>query len=43
MDSETDVTAAANVEIGFVYLIKAERFYKIGKTNAAGRREREIA
>ena len=30
-------------EIGFVYLIKSGRFYKIGKTNAAGRRERELA
>ena len=29
-------------EIGFVYLIKSGRFYKIGKTNAAGRREYEL-
>ncbi len=28
---------------GFVYLTKSGRFYKIGKTNAAGRRERELA
>jgi len=28
---------------GFVYLIKAGRFYKIGKTNSVGRRERELA
>ena len=28
---------------GFVYRIKSGRFYKIGKTNAAGRRERELA
>ena len=34
---------APRVEIGFVYLIKSGRFYKIGRTNAAGRREREIA
>lgn len=28
---------------GFVYLLKSGRFYKIGKTNHAGRRERELA
>jgi len=28
---------------GFVYLIKSGRYYKIGKTNAAGRREYELA
>jgi len=30
-------------ETGFVYLIKSGRFYKIGKTNAAGRRGYELA
>lgn len=30
-------------EIGFVYLIKSGRFYKIGKSNAPGRREYELA
>jgi hypothetical protein len=30
-------------EIGFVYLIKSGRFYKVGKSNAAGRREYELA
>ncbi len=29
--------------IGFVYLVKSNRFYKIGKSNAAGRREYELA
>jgi len=30
-------------EMGFVYLIKSGRYYKVGRTNAAGRRERELA
>lgn len=30
-------------EFGFVYLLRSGRFYKIGKSNAAGRRERELA
>jgi Meiotically up-regulated gene 113 len=36
-------SAGAEPEIGFVYLLKSGRFYKIGKSNAAGRRERELA
>lgn len=30
-------------EHGYVYLLKSGRYYKIGKTNSAGRRERELA
>ena len=30
-------------EFGEVYLLKSGKFYKIGRTNAAGRRERELA
>jgi hypothetical protein len=30
-------------QIGFVYLFKCGRFYKIGRSNAAGRREYELA
>jgi hypothetical protein len=30
-------------EEGFVYLLKSGRYYKIGKTNAVGRREYEVA
>ncbi len=32
-----------DVEMGFVYLIKSGRHFKIGRSNAVGRREREIA
>lgn len=28
---------------GFVYLLKSGRFYKVGRTNSVGRRERELA
>lgn len=43
--TEPDELDADNtgVEVGFVYLIKSSRHYKIGRSNAAGRREREIA
>ncbi|HYU69444.1 MAG TPA: GIY-YIG nuclease family protein, partial [Burkholderiales bacterium] len=36
-------SASAEGEIGFVYLMKSGRFYKIGRSNATGRREREVA
>ena len=39
----SEQTGRDEEEIGFVYLIKSGRFYKIGKTNAAGRREYELA
>lgn len=32
-----------NDVFGFVYLLKSGRFHKIGRSNAAGRRERELA
>ena len=34
---------AAQVAVGFVYLMKSGKHYKIGKTNATGRREYELA
>lgn len=40
---ESSDNEATPDEFGFVYLIKAGRFFKIGRSNAAGRREREIA
>ncbi len=36
-------TPADSVEFGYVYLIKSGRHYKIGRSNAVGRRERELA
>jgi Meiotically up-regulated gene 113 len=30
-------------EFGFVYLLKSGRYYKLGRTNSVGRREREFA
>jgi len=36
-------TAPEDESIGFVYLMKSGRYYKIGRSNAAGRREYELA
>jgi hypothetical protein len=41
-DSNTGKRPATEV-VGFVYLMKHGRHYKIGKTNALGRREYELA
>jgi hypothetical protein len=40
-DSAAD-EAPATPEFGFVYLMKSGRFYKIGRSNSAGRREYEL-
>ena len=42
-DAEQPAAKKANEELGYVYLMKAGRFYKIGRTNALGRRERELS
>ncbi|MGA8220732.1 MAG: GIY-YIG nuclease family protein [Candidatus Acidiferrales bacterium] len=40
---ETESDAESEESIGFIYLMKSGRFYKIGRSNAAGRREYELA
>lgn len=42
-DEQRSVASTIGSADGFVYLIKSGRYYKIGKTNSIGRREREIA
>jgi hypothetical protein len=39
----SDESVEQEEEFGFVYLIKSGRFHKIGRSNAAGRREYELA
>jgi hypothetical protein len=41
-DSDDDATTA-DYQIGFVYMLKSGRYFKIGRTNAVGRRERELS
>jgi hypothetical protein len=41
-DAEGVPEGGAEAELGYVYLMKSGRFYKIGRTNALGRREREL-
>ncbi len=38
-----DETGPQEEQFGFVYLVKSGRFYKVGKSNAVGRREYELA
>ena len=40
---EEEASNTDDVVIGFVYLIKSGRYYKIGKSNSAGRREYELS
>ena len=42
-EGSDDSVASPGPVVGFVYLLKSGKFYKIGKTNAVGRRERELA
>jgi hypothetical protein len=41
-DAEGVPEETATGELGYVYWMKAGRFFKIGRTNALGRREREL-
>jgi Meiotically Up-regulated Gene 113 (MUG113) protein/HNH endonuclease len=42
-EAEDDATENSAAELGSVYLLKFGRFHKIGRSNAVGRRERELA
>ena len=42
-DAEPEDVRLPEQEDGFVYLVKSGRFYKIGRSNSAGRREYELA
>jgi hypothetical protein len=41
-DGPDDEVVGEKVEIGFVYLIRSARYYKIGRSNSVGRREYEL-
>ena len=42
-EPEIEEDGASEGEPGFVYLIRSGRFYKVGRSNSAGRREYELA
>ena len=42
-DTRSEPTLTAESEVGFVYLLKSGRHYKIGRSNSTGRREYELA
>ncbi len=43
LSTEGDFKVDLESELGYVYLLKSSRYYKIGRSNAVGRRERELA
>jgi hypothetical protein len=42
-EGKTELTRPEVIEFGHVYLLRSGRYYKIGRSNAVGRRERELA
>jgi hypothetical protein len=42
-DAEPESALTDDLEFGYVYLLRSGRFYKVGRSNAVGRRERELA
>lgn len=42
-DAPDNAAVEVDQDIGYVYLLKSGRFYKVGRSNAVGRRERELA
>ena len=43
VEASTDAAESREETIGFVYLLKASRFFKIGRSNSFERRSRELA
>lgn len=41
-DNDSEAADPSDGEIGVVYLMKSGKFYKLGRSNAAGRREYEL-
>jgi len=40
---KTELTKLEVIEFGYVYLLRSGRYFKIGRSNSVGRRERELA
>ena len=42
-NAEVNAVAESKSQVQYVYLLKSGRYYKVGRSNAVGRRERELA
>jgi hypothetical protein len=42
-NADEDAPTEPEAELGYVYLMKSGRYFKVGRSNAVGRRERELA